>query len=31
MEAITTRWHQLGGFAAFFALAALLLYFARVL
>ena len=29
--AYRTRWHQLGGFAAFFALAALLLYFARVL
>ena len=29
--AYRTRWHQLGGCAAFFALAALLLYFARVL
>ena len=29
--AYRTRWHQLGGFAAFFALAALLLYFASVL
>jgi hypothetical protein len=29
--AYRTRWHQLGGFAAFFALAALLLCFARVL
>jgi hypothetical protein len=26
-----TRWHKLGGFAAFFALAAILLCFARVL
>jgi len=29
--AYRTRWHQLGGFAAFFALAALLLCFSRLL